>query len=221
MPSITHVIFDVDGLLLDTEPLIAAIAQTIAERYGKLLDRDTLVETGGRNARDSARILIDRLALPLTLEAYLAEKAVLVQQIYPKAKAKPGAQALVQHLQAQGIPQAIATSSARHHFELKSQGHAWFELFDCVVTGEDSAVRAGKPAPDIFLVAAERLGASPPNCLVIEDSLAGVTAAKAAGMRVVAVPELSEYAGQYGEADRILTSLTEFRPQDWGLPPLR
>ncbi|MGF1515777.1 MAG: HAD-IA family hydrolase [Elainellaceae cyanobacterium] len=220
MPSITHVIFDVDGLLLDTEPLIAAIAQTIADRYGKFLDRDMLAQTAGRNAQDSARILIDRLALPLTPAEYLAEKAALVEQIYPKAEAKPGAKALVQHLHAHAVGQAIATSSARHHFELKTQRHPWFELFDCVVTGEDPAIGDGKPAPDIFLLAAERLGASPQACLVVEDSLAGVSAAKAAGMAVVAVPELSDYADQYGEADQVLTSLAELKPQDWGLPAL-
>ncbi|MGB3612756.1 MAG: HAD-IA family hydrolase [Elainellaceae cyanobacterium] len=220
MPSITHVIFDVDGLLLDTEPLIAAIAQTIAARYGKSLDRDTLAQTAGRNAQDSAQILVDRLALPLTRNAYLAEKAALVEQIYPKAKAKPGAQALVTHLHRCGTKQAIATSSARRHFELKTLHHDWFDVFDCVITGDDPNIGAGKPAPDIFLIAAQRLGAPPHSCLVVEDSLAGVAAARAAGMAVVAVPELPEFTAQYDSAHQVLADLTDFDLQRWGLPPL-
>ncbi|MGF1535399.1 MAG: HAD-IA family hydrolase [Elainellaceae cyanobacterium] len=219
MSSITHVIFDVDGLLLDTEPLIAAIAQTIAGRYGKFLSRDILAQTAGRNAQDSARILVGQLALPLTPEAYLQEKAALVPQVYPKAEAKPGAEALVKHLHHHGIPQAIATSSARQHFELKIKHHPWFSLFDQVVTGEDPDLETGKPAPDIFLLAAARLGVSPDTCLVMEDSLAGVEAAKAAGMAVVAVPELPEDGNQYGDANQVLSSLTAFEPQVWGLPP--
>jgi len=219
MSSITHVIFDVDGLLLDTEPLIAAIAQTIAARYGKALDRHTLAQTAGRNAQDSAQIVVDRLALPLTQSAYLAEKAALVQEIYPKADAKPGAKALVTHLHHHGIPQAIATSSAQEHFELKTGHHPWFSQFDCVITGDDPELSRGKPAPDIFLLAAQRMGALSPNCLVVEDSLAGVAAAQAAGMAVVAIPELAEFAGQYSGADQVLTSLEKFEPQDWGLPP--
>lgn len=218
MASITHVIFDVDGLLLDTEPLIAAIAQTIAGRYGKTLDRDTLARTAGRNAQDSAQILVDRLALPITRETYLAEKAALVPQMYPKADAKPGAYRLVAHLHRHGIPQAIATSSSLEHFTLKAQRHAWIALFDSIVTGEDPDLKAGKPAPDIFLLAAQRLGASPSNCLVMEDSLAGVAAARAAGMAVVAVPELPEFADQYTEADQVLPSIADFEPQRWGLP---
>ncbi|MEO0407755.1 MAG: HAD-IA family hydrolase [Cyanobacteria bacterium P01_A01_bin.135] len=221
MPSITHVIFDVDGLLLDTEPLIAAIASTIAGRYGKTLDQETLSLTAGRNAQDSAQILVDRLALPLTCEDYLAEKAALVPQMYPKAEAKPGARQLVEHLRIHGIPQAIATSSSQQHFDLKKRHHPWMNLFSCVVTGEDPELAAGKPAPDIFLLAAQRLGASPDSCLVMEDSLAGVTAARAADMAVVAVPELPEFTAQYSAADQVLTSLLEFKPSSWRLPPYK
>jgi beta-phosphoglucomutase-like phosphatase (HAD superfamily) len=81
-------------------------------------------------------------------------------------------------------------------------------------------VGAGKPAPDLFLVAARRLGADPARCLVIEDAPAGVAAARAAGMAVVAVPDRAMPAELFTDADAVLGSLGELDLAAWGLPPL-
>ena len=86
--------------------------------------------------------------------------------------------------------------------------------------GDDPAVVHGKPAPDIFLVAASRLNAAPEECLVFEDAPSGVQAAKAAGMQVIAVPDPNMDRSAYAGADRILNQLTEFDPSFLGLPPL-
>lgn len=218
-PQITHIIYDLDGLLLNTEPLIFDVAQAIANRYGKSLDPSVRAKTAGRNARDSAQILIDWLHLPLDVETYLHEKSILVESIYPLAEPMPGAVQLTRHLQAAGIPQAVATSSAQRPFQLKTSRHAaWFDLFDKVITGDDPAIQQGKPAPDIFLLAAQTLGADPSCCLVFEDSLAGVAAGRAAGMAVVAVPDSSMEAVLYQAADQIIPSLLEFAPESWSLP---
>ncbi|PBP41201.1 HAD family hydrolase, partial [Pseudomonas syringae] len=116
---------------------------------------------------------------------------------------------------------AVGTSSSVHYFEAKTTLHrAWFELFDTVVTADDPEVGAAKPAPDIFLVAARRLGVSPADCLVFEDSPFGVTAAKAAGMYAVAVPDSHMPVEQYEHADLLLGSLADFPLKAWGLPEL-
>jgi pseudouridine-5'-monophosphatase len=125
---------------------------------------------------------------------------------------------LTRHFYDSEIPQAVASSSTRHHFKLKTSRHSeWFRFFDCVVTGDDPAVKRGKPNPDIFLVAAERLNAVPECCLVFEDSPAGVEAARAAGMYVVAVPDPNMSDSAYGKAHQIIRSLEDFDFAYWGL----
>ncbi|MEL6223359.1 MAG: HAD-IA family hydrolase [Cyanobacteria bacterium J06627_8] len=219
-PPVTHIIFDLDGLLLDTEPLIFQVAQAIAHQYGKTLDQEIRLKTAGINGRDSARVIIDHLGLPITIETYLGHKAVLIETFYPQAQPMPGARALTNYLEHHEIPHAVATSSSQRPFSLKTASHAqWFRQFTCVVTGDDPEIQHGKPEPDIFLLAAQRMQVSPEQCLVFEDSLAGVAAGKAAGMAVVAVPDPMFDAVLYHEADQILSSLTDFSPTEWGLPP--
>ena len=129
----------------------------------------------------------------------------------------PGARALSRHLHRHGVPQAVATSSSRVRVGHKTVGHAdWFATFGAVVTSDD--VERLKPAPDIFLRAAEHIGAPPASTLVFEDSPLGVEAALAAGMHVVATPE-EVYRDRVGTAHLVLTSLEEFVPEAWGLPP--
>lgn len=219
MRAITHIIYDCDGLLLDTERLNRQVNQTIARRHGKVFNATVHRQMIGRTATDSAQIIIDRLQLPLTCEAYLSQRYELITKLYPTAEPLPGAKLLTEHFARHGIPQAIATSSIHQRFSQKIVRHqSWMELFQCIVTGDDPAIRQGKPAPDIFLVAAHRLGASPENCLVFEDSPAGVAAARQAGMTVVAVP-----AGDltlFQTADNVVESLLAFQPEHWQLPPV-
>jgi len=127
----------------------------------------------------------------------------------PTADAMPGARALTDALRTRGIPMALATSSARAFFELKATRHrAWFAaMFPVVVTGDDPRLTHAKPAPDIFLLAARELGADPAGCLVVEDSPAGVEAARAAGMQVLAVPDPGMERAPYAEADLVVESL--------------
>ena len=216
--QITHVIFDLDGLLLDTETINAKVNHTIAGRYGKTFDLSVKVKIAGRSTLDSAQILVEMLQLPVTPEAYLEERKAIIYDLYPQAKPLKGAIRLTRHLHRHQIPQALASSSSRHHFNLKTSHQPWFSLFDCIVLGDDPALKQSKPAPDIFLIAAERLGASPKHCLVFEDAVAGMQAAKAAGMSVVVVPAPDIDPQLYQNADQILTSLEEFEPQLWQLP---
>ena len=220
--SISYVIFDMDGLLLDTEPFYTEAHTTLAARYGKVFDWTVKSKMIGLPARSSARSMIDALKLPLSIEEYLEIRAPLLEELFPKAEPLPGAVALTRRFHCMSIPQVVATSSTQHHFELKTSRHKeWFRLFEFVITGDDPAVKRGKPNPDIFLQAARMLQASPEKCLVFEDSPAGVEAARAANMFAIAVPDPNMPDGSYRNANRIIRSLKDFVFSDWEFIPCR
>lgn len=217
--KITHLIYDMDGLLLDTETLNAEVNQKIALRYGKIFDQSAKAKVAGRSTKESAQVVIELLELPISVEDYLEQRNSLIWKRYTTAKLLPGAMRLTQHFYSNQIPQAIATSSSEVNFNLKMTHHQdWISLFDCFVLGDDPEIQNGKPKPDIFLLAAQRLGASPETCLVFEDSLAGMQAAIAAGMSVVVIPDSEMDKTLYSEANQILNSLEEFDPTVWQLP---
>jgi HAD superfamily hydrolase (TIGR01509 family) len=217
--SVASVIFDMDGLLLDTEPFYTEVSQRIAARYGKVFDWSLKLRMIGKPASVSARIFTEALNLPLTPAEYLAMRQPELDALFAKAEPMPGAVRLTEHLHRSGIPQAVATSSDTRYFAIKTSRHqTWFSIFDCVVIGDDPGVKQGKPAPDIFLLAAQRLDILPAQCLVFEDSPVGVEAARAAGMAVIAVPNPGVPFDAFRAADEILRNLSEFNPAAWGLP---
>jgi len=218
-PAITAVIFDMDGLLLDTEPIYTAATQEVVGQFGKTFDWSIKGRMIGRPAQESARILVDALDLPISPDEYLEQRESIMRGLFAAAPSKPGARALVEHLARHGVPRAVATSSTREHFEVKTSRHAdWFSLFDRVVTADDPEVERGKPAPDIFLAAARHLQTPPERCLVFEDAPSGLEAGHAAGMAVVTVPDPAMDREAFSAADQVLDSLEDFDPELWGLP---
>jgi pseudouridine-5'-monophosphatase len=207
------VIFDMDGVLLDTEKLYTEVTQQIVGRFGKTFDWRVKSHMIGRPALDSARHLVRELALPISAEEYLHEREAMLETLMPTADAHAGARELVAALAARGVPQAVATSSSTRMFELKTRRHRdWFATFAVIVRGDDPRCARGKPAPDIFLVAAGDLGVAPEACVVVEDAPSGVAAARAAGMAVVAVPDPAMDRARYGDADLVVDSLLALDP---------
>lgn len=217
IPKITHIIYDNDGLLLDTEPFYTEAHGGVAAHYGKTFDWSIKSKVIGLKAEDSARICIETLGIPLTIGEYLDARKAKLEELFPKSEPLPGAVSLTRWFAERGVPQAVATSADRYHLDLKITRHIeWYALFNCIVTGDDPEVRQGKPAPDIFLLAASRMCADPAHCLVFEDSPAGIAAARAAGMYAVAVPDPHMDRRVYGDAHEILRSLEDFDPSRWG-----
>lgn len=183
----TAVIFDLDGTLLDTEPLYTQASQQTMEPYGKIFDLSLKKKTMGGDARVSAQIIIDHFSLPLNVEDYLTQREAHLVKLFETAAEIEGAGKFVEAVHKKNIQQGIATSSHQHLCELKLAQRNWKNLMSVVICGDNPALKRSKPEPDIFLLCAEKMGVSASECLAFEDSPKGIAAAKAAGMGVIAI----------------------------------
>ncbi len=183
------VIFDLDGLLFDTETLQHRAADAAAKRQGHEMPLPLFHRLIGRPAAANRDFLVQHYDGKLDFEAFEADWTVTFQALtQTELRLKPGALELLDHLDAHGIPRAIATSSRRTMVAPHLAQHNLTHRFDAVITPEDYA--HPKPDPDPFLTAAARLGIDAKDCLALEDSHNGVRSAAAAGMMTVMVPDM-------------------------------
>ncbi len=218
-PNISCLIYDMDGLLLDTEGIYTEVTQQIVGEYGKVFDWSVKEKIVGRRSIQAAEIIVESLDLPISPQDYLDSRKDVLLEKFKDTEALPGAKEMTTHFFKLGIPQALATSSSSPMFEAKFEKHKkWFSQFAQIVRGDDPELKEGKPAPDIFLLAANRVGVDPAECLVFEDAPTGTEAALAAGMPVVVVPDPNMDHCHFKNASQIISSLKDFDPEYWGLP---
>lgn len=211
LPAFSHVIFDLDGVLLDTEKLYTQATQSVVGQFGKTFDWTLKSKMMGRHELEAAELLVQTLELPITAEEYLRRQLPIAEALFRSAEEVKGAAAFVTELRKRGHQLAVGTSSTRRLYDLKTSHLGWFDSFAVVISGDHPEVRALKPAPDIFLAAARALGAEPNACLVLEDSPAGVLAGRAAGMTVIAIPDPALESDRFVAADLIVRSYAELR----------
>jgi HAD superfamily hydrolase (TIGR01509 family) len=202
------VIFDMDGLLLDTETLWHDSEVELFARRGVEFTRDDQLQVIGTSFDITARYFAERLGRPLEEGAALVDEmvALMHERVRRQVEARPGAAELVDRLRAvDGIRLGLASNSPRYLVDdaLATSGLA--DAFDAIVTADD--VEHAKPAPDIYRLVCARLGVSPSEALALEDSASGVTAAKAAGLTCIAVPMFAET--DVSAADAVVDSLED------------
>jgi beta-phosphoglucomutase family hydrolase len=212
MAEIEAVIWDLDGVLANTASYHLSAWQEIFSKRGvKFTEEDFRRSFGQRNDT----IIKNTLGEQTTqgeIEAIAEEKeATFRRMIGQKIKPFPGAVELVYSLRRQGVKLAIASSTPIENIRLITSSLGVANCFQAIVTGHD--VTEGKPSPQVFLLAAKRLGAEPENCIVIEDAVAGVTAAKRAGMHCVAVTS-TRSRQSLKQADLIVRTLEEISIKD-------
>ena len=219
LATITHVLFDMDGLLLDTEILYSVAQQKLLDEFGLKFTPEVKRKMMGRKALQAAEIMIEHYGIDLDPQKFVDDRQAILEDLFPNCDLMPGALRLLRHFKKHKIPMTIATSSTKSNFELKMTRHKelFEEMFDYVVTGDD--VKNSKPAPDIFILASEKYGTEidPAKVLVFEDAVLGVQAANAAKMKVVWVYDQQEFIENV-QAEQKIKSLFYFKPELFNLP---
>lgn len=206
------VLWDMDGVLADTGPIHFAAWRALARERGRDLTEEEFRPTFGMRNEDVVRAFFGNLP-PAEASALADRKEQLFRSIArDQLRARPGVRTLLAELARSGFAQAVASSAPPENVALILDVLRIRDYFQAVVTGAD--VQKGKPNPEVFLKAAERLGVPPARCIVVEDAVVGVEAAKSAGMRCVAITGTSTRA-ELGQADLVVDSLTELTPADF------
>ena len=213
IPGMKAVIFDMDGVLVDSEPLHLIAFQEFFKRFEIPYTAEENKEFLGRKDTAIADILIDRYKLGMTAAAVVeAKEEILSRLLLEGAQPRPGVHTTLASLTELSVPMAVASSATMPTIELVTHTLNIRKHFANLTSGDE--VVHGKPAPDVYLLAAKRLGIAPEKCLVVEDTIAGIKAAKSAGMFCVAIPCEATAHQDHSHADMRLTSMAELPVAD-------
>lgn len=202
------VVFDMDGVLLDSEPLHHGVLQALLAQDGRTMDRAEYEQFIGWTMEAMFETLVDRHNLSVSPADYGGRyTAMLLSVLQQPLEPAPGVVPLLRRLHELGVQLAVASSSQRAWIDTTLRSLGIDGLFDAVASADD--VVHGKPDPAIYLLAAERLGVPPARCLAIEDSPSGVVSARAAGMTVLGVRTTYTAHLHLEGAERIVDSLAE------------
>lgn len=220
---VTHVIFDMDGLLLNTEELYYIAFQNICTPYGKIYDYEMKSKIMGKKLEFCAEYIIKNLKLPITVEEFKRKMDEQFYDLFSQAQVLPGAKKLVNHLKKHNVPIALCTGSSFNAYKVKSSSYCdFFSHFSPkVFCGSDDEVKLGKPNPDAYEVTRTRFSPNIPvseSCLVFEDSPNGVQSAISANMQCVMVPDPRLKRELCKGATLVIDSLDDFKPEEFGLP---
>jgi HAD superfamily hydrolase (TIGR01509 family) len=186
---IEAVVFDLDGVLIASEEIWDAVRERYVRERGGRYDAEVQRAMMGMSAPEWSRFLHEDAGMPDEPEAINRDVVERMLEAYRRElPLVPGAVAAVQRT-ADAFPLGLASSSNREIFEAVLELAGLTDCFRATVSSEE--VERGKPAPDVYLEAAQRLGVAPESCAAVEDSHAGIRSAKSAGMRVVAIPNAS------------------------------
>jgi HAD superfamily hydrolase (TIGR01509 family) len=207
---INAVIWDMDGVIVNSEPIQNRAFCWLLEREGKvprLFPNGLLQEVGVRESDNISR-LIREYGLSGEVQSLMKFRGDYYRKLLgTELKPMPGVRELMELIRVKGLLMAIASSSVRENIEIVLKALNLQELITLIVSGEE--VKHGKPDPEIYLTAAKKLGVNTQQCLVLEDASTGVRAGKAAGMKVIAVPNEFTRDGDFDEADEVISSLLE------------
>lgn len=211
LKNIKAVIFDVDGLLIDSEPYWYRTTEAFFAKHNKPFHEKIHEHIRGRGLHEIIEYFKKEHGFVGNTETLVAErKAMLYKLLLANVQLMEGAEKIIRHLHKEGMPLAIATSA--HEKEIAKQMLSKFgiaDMFSVIVCGED--VKKGKLAPDIYLLTAKLLQISPQDCLVFEDAPNGAIAGKAAGMIVYGINKDEYFFNKLKEtgADKVFHSLSE------------
>ena len=210
--TISAVIFDLDGTVLDNEDEYGSAFRKVLASLGKRVDKK-YPHTQGIGVKENWPVLLAKYSIKTkktieeltraTQDAYLAQ---LTFVNYVR-----GFENFVDKLKDSGIKVALATSNTWWIVDEVSENLNLDEIFSVITTAEEAVFN--KPDPEIFVLTADKLGFEPEKCLVIEDSVAGIEAAKRAGMKVIGIARDSKHANDLKEADFVVTDYTQISPQ--------
>ncbi len=184
-------LFDLDGVLIDSEPLHGQAWKETAALFDLNLTYSQLKLLRGRRRIDCANELVKLISKTVKIEDVLEIHKPISRRLILSAQAMSGSESLIKRCHKQNIPMALVTSSSSESLKLKTANHEWMNLFSTRVLGDDNLLNKGKPAPDPYLLAAEKLNIAPENCWAVEDSISGVTSALKAGCFVLFLKEKS------------------------------